>query len=46
MSWARWARGVLMVIEECSMKLRGTNTGEGAPMGIEEHLCSREAHPG
>jgi len=42
---ARWARGVLMVMEECRMKLRGTNPGQGAPMGIEERKSSRAAHP-
>jgi len=46
MSCARWARGVLMVIEECRMKLRGTIPGQGAPMEIEKCRCSGAAHPG
>jgi len=46
MSSARWARGVLMVMEECRMKLRGANPGQGALTGIEERLCSGAAHPG
>ena len=46
MSCARWAKGVVTVIEECRMKLRGANPGQGAPTGIEEHLCSRAANPG
>jgi len=33
---ARWARGVLMVMEESGMKLKGANPGQGAPMRIEE----------
>jgi len=45
-SCPRWARGVLMVMEECRMKLRGANPGQGAPMGIEERLCSGAAHWG
>jgi len=44
MSCARWARGVLMVVEECRMKLRGANPGQGAPTGIEERLCSGAPH--
>jgi len=42
---ARWARGVLMAMEECRMKLRGANPGRGAPTGIEEHISSRAADP-
>jgi len=34
---AGWARGVLMVMEEHRMKLRGANPGQRAPTGIEEH---------
>jgi len=41
---ARWLRGVLM--DEWRMKLRGANPGQGAPMGIEEHLSSRAAYLG
>jgi len=37
---ARWARGVLMVMEDSRMKMRGANPGQGVPTGIEEHLCS------
>jgi len=44
-SCARWARGVVMVIEEWRMKLRGANPGQGAPTGIEERLCSGTSHP-
>jgi hypothetical protein len=33
---ARWERGVRMALEECRMKLRVVNPGQGAPMGIEE----------
>jgi len=43
---ARWARGVVMVMEECRMKLRGANPGQGAPMGIEKCICSGAALPG
>jgi len=46
MSCARWARGVLIVMEECRMKLRGAYPGQGAPTGIDKHLCSGAAHPG
>jgi len=46
MSCARWASGVLMVMEECRMKLRGANPGQGALTGIEECLCNGAAHPG
>jgi len=42
---ARWERGVLMAMEECRMKLRGTNPSQGAPTGIEERISSRAAHP-
>ena len=42
---SRWARGVLMVIEERRMKLRGQNPGQGAPSGIEECITSGAAHP-
>ena len=31
---ARLAKGVLTVVEECRMKLRGTNPGQRAPTGI------------
>jgi hypothetical protein len=44
MSCARWARGVLMVIEECRMRLRGTNPGQEAPMEIEE--CRKQRRKG
>jgi len=44
-SCARWARGVLLVMEECRMKLRGANPGQVVPTEIEEHLCRRAAHP-
>jgi len=27
-----WARGVMMVMEECGMNLRGANPGQGAPI--------------
>jgi len=43
---AGWAGGVLMVMEECRMKVRGANPGRGVPTGIEECLCSGTAHPG
>ena len=26
-----WAKGVMLVMEECGMKLRGANPGQGAP---------------
>jgi len=42
---SRWARGVLMVIKERRMKLRGVNLGEGVLTGIEEHISSGAAHP-
>ena len=29
---ARWARAVMMVMEECGMKLGGANPGQGAPI--------------
>jgi len=29
---AGWARGVMMVMEECGMKLWGANPGQGAPI--------------
>jgi len=41
---SRWARGVLMVMEERRMKLRGENPGQGAPTGIEERISRRAAH--
>jgi len=41
----RWARGVLMVMVERRMKLMSENPGQGAPMGIEERISSRAAHP-
>jgi hypothetical protein len=34
MSCMRWAREVVMVIEVCRMKWRGTNPGQQALMGI------------
>ena len=40
----RWARGVLMVMAECRMKLKGENPGHGAPTGIEQRKSSRAAH--
>jgi len=42
---SRWARGVLLVIEERRMKLRGKNPCQGAPKGIEERISSSAAHP-
>jgi hypothetical protein len=42
---SRWARGVLMVMEEHRMKLKSENPGQGAPTGIEECICSGVAHP-
>jgi len=42
---ARCARGVLMVMEECRMKLRGANPGQGARTGIEGRIFSGAAHP-
>jgi hypothetical protein len=42
---SRWARAVLMVMEERRMKLRGENPGQGAPTGIEERISSTAAHP-
>ena len=44
MSRLRSARGVLMVMEERQMKLRGENPGQGAPTGIEERIFSGAAH--
>jgi len=35
---AGWARGVLMVMVERGMKVRGANPGQRAPTRIEEHL--------
>jgi hypothetical protein len=29
---AGWARGVILVMEECGMKLRGANPGQAAPI--------------
>jgi hypothetical protein len=29
---AGWAKRVMMVMEECGMKLRGANPGQGAPI--------------
>jgi hypothetical protein len=43
---SRWARGVLMVMEERRMKLRGKNPGQGAPTGIEERISSGAALKG
>jgi len=43
-SCVRWARGVLMVMEECRMKLMGANPGQGAQMGIEKRQCSGAAY--
>jgi len=40
-----WVRGVLMVMKERGMKLRGAKPGQGAPTGIEERLSSVAAHP-
>jgi hypothetical protein len=37
---ARWARGVVMVMEECRMTLRGTNPGQRPQTEIEERLAS------
>jgi hypothetical protein len=42
---SRWARAVLMVMEERRMKVRGENQGKGAPTGIEERISSGAAHP-
>jgi len=42
---SRWARGVLMLMEERRMKLRGENPGQRAPTGIEERISSGAAHP-
>jgi hypothetical protein len=44
MRCARWARGVVMVMEECRMKLRGTNPGQEAPRRSEERISSGAAH--
>ena len=41
---SRWARGVLMVIQERRMKLRGENPGLGVPTGIEQCISSGAAH--
>jgi len=41
----RSARGVLMAMEGCRMKLRGANPGQGALMGIEKRISSGAAHP-
>jgi hypothetical protein len=41
---AWWARGVLMVMEECRMKMRGANRGQEALMGVEEHISSGAAY--
>jgi hypothetical protein len=45
-SCARWARGVLMVIEECRMEWRGANPGPGTRTELEERLCSGGANSG
>jgi hypothetical protein len=42
---SRWARGVLMVMAERRMKLRGKNPAQGAPTGIKERISSGGAHP-
>jgi hypothetical protein len=42
---ARWARGVLMAMEECRMKFRGANPAQGVLTGIKECISSRAAHP-
>jgi hypothetical protein len=42
-SW--WARGELMVMEECRMKVRGKNPGQEALMGIDERISSGAFHP-
>ena len=44
MSRPRWAKGVLMVMEEERIKLRGANPAQGAPTGNEEHIFSGAAH--
>jgi hypothetical protein len=36
--------GVLMVTEECRMKLRGANPGQEVPPGINECISYRAAH--
>ena len=41
-----WARGVLIVMKEYRMKLRGANPGQEAPTGIEERWCSGAAPKG
>jgi len=41
---ARSARGVLMAMEGCRMKLRGADPGQGAPTGIEERISSGAVH--
>jgi hypothetical protein len=46
MSFARWAWGVPMVMEECRVKLSGKNSGWGALTGIEGRLCSTAAYLG
>jgi hypothetical protein len=44
--WTCWgARGVLVVMAERRMKLRGEEPGQGAPTGIEKQISSRAAHP-
>jgi hypothetical protein len=40
---AGWARGVLMLIEECEMLLRGAKPGQGGPTGVEERSSSGAA---
>jgi len=42
---SRWPWGVLMVMEEHRMKLRGENPGQGVLTGIEQHISSGVAHP-
>jgi len=37
---ARWARGVLMLMEERGMLLRGAKPGQGVPKGVEERQSS------
>jgi len=39
-----WARGVLMLMEEHRMYLRGAKPGQGGPMGVEKCLSSGGAN--
>jgi hypothetical protein len=41
---SRWARAVLMVMEQRRMKLSVENRGQESPTGIEQRVSSKAAH--